>query len=352
MKPFFIVSICTVLLLICIYMLNLNLLQLKELPLDDEQTGIDEQIIIHFSHVVAENTPKGVSATKFAELVKAKTNGQVVVQVYPNGILFNDDNEFEALKNNDVQMIAPTFSKISSIFPAWEVLDLPFLIEKEEQLQQVLNSELKTVLFEDLQKHDIHGLQFWSNGFKQIAANKPVLYADDFHDLQIRVMNSERLRLQMEMLGATPVITSFDDVFNIMENNEINSQENTISNLYSKGFHTFEKHITLSNHGIMGYAVLMNGQFWRQLSPEHQVAITEALTEMQQWQFNQSMQINSESLAALQAIDDVKIYVPTVEQLATWKEQISPIYESYRENGHARYYSILLKELNEQNRTK
>lgn len=350
MNRFFIVSICTVFFIIIVYVLNIDGFRTSNLPYDDEQTGSNGQIIINFSHVVAENTPKGVAATRFAELVKEKTNGQVIVQVYPDGILYNDDTELEALKENKVQMIAPTFSKVSSISPSWELLDLPFLIENEEQLKTVLNSKLKDMLLKELEENGIKGLDFWTNGFKQIAANnRPVLETKDFQNLHIRVMNSKLLSKQMELLGATPVVTDFDSVFSMIENEQIDAQENTISNIYSKGFHTYEKYITLSNHGIMGYAILMNDDFWEDLQPQYQEAILESLTEMREWQFEQSKLINETSLTALQSLDRVHIVTPTDKQIAHWKEKVKPVYKQYCDNGYDRYYSILLDILNDQN---
>lgn len=346
MKYFYIVSFLTVILLIGIYSVNQNIFQIDSLPYDAEQEGIDSQITIHFSHVVAENTPKGLAATKFAELVKEKTNGQVIVQVYPNGILYNDSNEFEALKNNDVQMIAPTFSKVSALLPSWEILDLPFIIQNDEQLETVLNSELKDLLLQELEQKNMKGLQFWSNGFKQIAANDTsVLTTQDFSSLRIRVMDSAPLKELMALLGATPISTTFDDVFNEIESNTINAQENTISNIYSKGFHTYEKHITLSNHGIMGYAVIMNEAFWETLPKHIQLNIQDALQEMQKWQFEQSVIINNKSLQALKDIQDVYIYTPSFEQLDEWRKTLLPLYKSYQSKNNNSYYSLLVDDI-------
>lgn len=343
MKRFFIVSICTLCLIIGIYLWNSDTFKSSQLPLDDEQTNLEEQVVINFSHVVAENTPKGVAAKKFAELVKEKTGGKIIIQVYPNGILYNDETEMDALKDNKVQIIAPTFSKMSSLVPSWEVLDLPFLIETDEQLETVLNSDLKDKLLKDLEKHHIKGLDFWSNGFKQIAANQQVLETDDFKALHIRVMNSDLLLEQMQLLGATPVVSDFDSVFNMMKSDKINAQENTISNIYSKGFHTYEKHITLSNHGIMGYSILMNEDFWKDLKPEYQKAIEESLQEMKEWQIEQSKLINESSLKALDSIADVQIKTPTKEQIDKWKEKVEPLYDEYQNEGYEEYYDLLME---------
>ncbi|WP_332646886.1 DctP family TRAP transporter solute-binding subunit [Lysinibacillus sp. 54212] len=353
MKYFFTGGIVVILIFVSLIIYQDRRTSISSLPYDDEQNGLEDQIIIHFSHVVAENTPKGLAATKFAELVHEKTNGKVIIRVYPNGILYNDYNEFEALKNNDIQMIAPTFSKVTSYLPSWQVLDLPFIIESEDELKQVLSGPLQDQLLAQLGKQDIKGLKFWSNGFKQIASNDyPILEVEDFQNLPIRVMNSELLKEQFARLGATPIATSFGEVYNEIENKKIKAQDNTISNLYSKGFHTYEKHITLSNHGIMGYAVMMNESFWNGLDKDIQQQIVEALNEMSDWQFEQSILLNEKSLNELRTIDAVSIYTLTDEQKKAWKEKLSSIYSNSNRIIDDSYYKLLMEQLKISNGTK
>lgn len=228
---------------------------------------------------------------------------------------------------------------------AWEVLDLPFLFETEQQLYTALNGKTQQKLLESLAIHNIKGLTFWHNGFKIIATNNtPIVNLDDFNTLRIRIMKSEVLQQQFKMLGAIPVQTTFDDVFDQLENNSINSQDNTLSNIYSKGFHTFEKHITLTNHGILGYAVLMNNDFWDQLSQQHQQAITEALQEMHRWQFEQAIDLNTQAYEQLSSSGDVSIsHLPLTTKLA-WQQQLQPIYEQFN-NNH--FYETLLQDINQ-----
>lgn len=346
MKYFFTGAIVTLLILVLFIGYRQNFMNISSLPYDDEQNGLKEQIIIHFSHVVAENTPKGLAAAKFAELVKEKTNGRVIVQVYPNGILYHDENEFEALKKNDVQMIAPTFSKMTSYLPSWQVLDLPFIIETDEQLKQVLTGPLKEELLAELNTLNIKGLQFWSNGFKQIAANDlPVIVPSDFQNLRIRVMSSDLINKQFSLLGAIPVTTTFGNVFYEIENKSIQAQENTISNLYSKGFHTYEKHITVSNHGIMGYAVMMNESFWNSLEPDIQQHILDALHEMSDWQFETSIAMNKASLQELENHPNVSIYFLTDEERFSWKQELMPIHDSFSREINDSYYKLLIEQV-------
>lgn len=350
MKYFFIGSFLTLLVLVSFIGYKQNIMNVSSLPYDDEQNGLEEQIIIHFSHVVAENTPKGLAAAKFAELVKEKTDGRVIVQVYPNGILYSDENEFEALQNNDIQMIAPTFSKMTSYLPSWQVLDLPFIIEDNEQLHNVLTGPLKDQLLTELEQLDIKGLDFWSNGFKQIASNDfPVQDVEDFQSLRVRVMASDLISKQFSMLGSTPITTSFDDVYYEIEKKNIQAQENTISNFYSKGFHKYEKYITLSNHGIMGYAVMMNESFWNGLDDEIQQHITDALQEMSDWQFETSIAMNKIGQQELSEMPNVFLSPLSTVQKKAWQEKVGPIYDTYKNEVSDSYYKLLLQEVKRSN---
>lgn len=360
MKYFLTGAFITIMILISLFVYRQNIFSTNDLPHDDEQTGLDKQIIINFSHVVAENTPKGMAAEKFAQLVKEKSNGRVVVQVYPNEIMYNDENELQALRDNEVQMIAPTFSKLTETLPDWQVLDLPFIIETQDQLKTVLNGPLSEKLLEELDTIDVKGLTFWSNGFKQIASSQsPITNVEQFDGKRIRLMPSYVLEEQFKLLGATPVVTSFGDVYYDLQNEVVDAQENTISNIVSKRFHTMENNITLSNHGILCYAVMMNEQFWNGLDKKTQQIITESLEEMQDWQHEQAIKINNEDLKILSSDKNVNIVELDESVKNKWKAKVKPIYEIYTNEVNDHYLKELLQEIdikqnkkNEQNEQK
>ncbi|KGR87624.1 C4-dicarboxylate ABC transporter [Ureibacillus massiliensis 4400831 = CIP 108448 = CCUG 49529] len=347
MKNFIIGSIITMIILIVLVGYRQNFFSTKTYPYDDEQVGLENQVIIKFSHVVAENTPKGMAAEKFADLVNEKSNGRIIVQVYPNGMLYSDDKELQALKEGEIQMIAPSFSKMTDYLPNWQVLDLPFLVEDEEQLEKVLTGNLSKQLLSELDSLNIKGLTFWSNGFKQIATSgTPIIELQDFWHKKVRMMSSDILKEQYLLLRAKPVDTTFDTLYNDLENHLIEAQENTISNLYSKKFYQIENQITLSNHGILCYAVMFNEEFWNNLNSETQSIIIESLNEMQEWQFNQAKLINEKNLVSLSNEENVQIYELDEINKTKWKKKLSPIYDYYRKNVNAQYLDELLEEIN------
>lgn len=344
---FYLVTACiTLILLITVISYKQQLFHSNELPYDAEQIGLGEQTIIHFSHVVAENTPKGLAATKFAQLVEEKSDGKMIVQIYPNGILYHDGNEMDALKDGNVQMIAPTTSKLSAYLPSWQLLDLPFLIRTEEQLFSVLHGELSKQLLAELEYIDVKGMTFWTNGFKQMASkNTPLLRVEDFKNLTFRTMNSTILGKQFSLLGGEPVVTTFNELYHELTTDGVLGQENTISNMYSKSYYKFHPHITLSNHGVLAYAILLNQDFWSSLTAQQQTIITESLEEMRIWQHEQAVLLNEQNLQALQQSGAIHLHPLPAANKQAWQQQLEPIYDYYSAYVNKLYFEQLLKEL-------
>lgn len=302
---------------------------------DDEQKGLHKQIVIYFSHVVAENTPKGLAAQKFAELVEEKTNGRVKVEVFPNGSLYSDDEEIDALLRGDVQIIAPSVSKVTQLLPEWQVLDLPFIFENYDDVEHVFRGKVGKNLLAMLEKKGMKGLALWGNGFKQMMSNRRLLIEpSDFSGLKFRVMPSEIIEKQFQLLGAKPVVVPFDRVYESLEKHEFDGQENTISNIYSKNFYQFQPYLTISNHGYLGYAVIVNKHFWEKLPKDIQQKITEAMQETTAWNLKQSRKQNEAQLAKMKQNPKMHIYELTKKEQETWKQKFAPLYDEFeREFG-------------------
>ncbi|MFF3099457.1 DctP family TRAP transporter solute-binding subunit [Viridibacillus arvi] len=317
------------------------------LPIDEEQGGLNDQIVINFSHIVAENTPKGQTAIKFAELLEQKTDGRIRVVIYPNGMLYNDNNELNALENGDVEMIAPSFSKMTNTLPTWSVLDLPYLFHTEEDVERVLTGPFGEQLLNQLGRYNIKGLAFWNNGFKQIlTSGKPILASGDFKGLKVRAMPSKVLQQQFTLFKATPVATSFDELYTELEKKELNAQENTISNIYSKGFYKLQNNLTITNHGILGYAVMMNEDFYNSLPTDLQEKVVEAINEATAWNFEHSKQMNDKDLESLQLLSDVHINTLSNEEQQRWQKLFKPIYNDYRKQVSETFLQEIEKEIN------
>src|SRR5579885_2594765 len=140
-----------------------------------------DPIVIKFSHVVANDTPKGKGALKFKELAEKYTDGKVKVEVYPNSTLYKDKEEIEALQLGSVQMLAPSTAKFAPLgVKEFEALDLPWLFKDDATYDKAMKGPIGQWLFKKLEAKGIIGLAYWDNGFHMVSANRPLLNPSDF----------------------------------------------------------------------------------------------------------------------------------------------------------------------------
>ncbi|HEX9173770.1 MAG TPA: DctP family TRAP transporter solute-binding subunit, partial [Telluria sp.] len=220
-------------------------------------------IVIKFSHVVATDTPKGQAAERFKALAEKMTKGRVKVEVYPNSQLYKDKEELEALQLGAVQMLAPSLAKFGPLgVKDFEAFDLPYIFPSKAALYSVTEGPIGKGLLKKLEPKGITGLAYWDNGFKVMSANKPLHVPADFRGQKLRIQGSKVLEAQMRALGANPQVLAFSEVYQALQTGVVDGTENPPSNMFTQKMHEVQKHVTLSNHGYLGYAVIVNKKFW------------------------------------------------------------------------------------------
>jgi C4-dicarboxylate-binding protein DctP len=217
-----------------------------------------DPIVIKYSHVVAEQTPKGQAALKFKELAEKKFPGRVEVQVFPNSQLFGDGKEMEALLLGDVQIIAPSLSKFSKYTPKLQVFDLPFLFDNLQAVDRFQAGPHGQALLDSMNDKGLKGLGYLHNGMKQLSANKPLRLPADAKGLKFRIQSSDVLEAQFKVLGANPQKIAFAEVYQALQSGVVDGTENPWSNTYTKKFYEVQKYIMESDHGVLDYMVVTN----------------------------------------------------------------------------------------------
>jgi C4-dicarboxylate-binding protein DctP len=238
-----------------------------------------EPITIKFSHVVAENTPKGQMALKFKELVEQRLPGEYKVDVFPNSQLFGDTNEIAALLLNDVQFVAPSLSKFERYTKKLQIFDLPFLFEDMAAVDRFQQSEAGQTLLNSMNRKGLVGLGYLHNGMKQFSANDPLVSPKDAAGKKFRIMASDVIAAQFDAVNAIAVKKPFSEVFTLLQTRAIDGQENTWSNMYSMKFYEVQSHITETNHGVLDYMVVTSNKFWKGLPKDKRDIMKQALAE-------------------------------------------------------------------------
>ena len=283
-------------------------------------------IVIKFSHVVASDTPKGKAAERFKELAEKNTKGRVKVELYPNSTLYKDKEELEALQLGAVQMLAPSLAKFGPLgVKEFEVFDLPYIFPFKDVLHQVTEGPIGKSLLQKLEPKGITGLAFWDNGFKIMSANKPLHAPADFKGLKMRIQSSKVLDAQMRALGANPQVLAFSEVYQALQTGVVDGTENPPSNMYTQKMHEVQKHVTVSNHGYLGYAVIVNKKFWDSLPADIRTELDSAMKAATAYANAIADQENGRALDAIRKTGKTTIYELTPQEKAEWRKALLPV---------------------------
>lgn len=286
-------------------------------------------IVIKYSHVVADITPKGKAALKFKELAEKALPGKVEVQVFPNSQLFGDGKELEALLLGDVQIIAPSLAKFGKYTPKLQIFDLPFLFDDIQAVDRFQASAEGQSLLNSMNKKGITGLGYLHNGMKQFSANTKLLMPTDAKGLKFRIQASDVLEAQFKAVGANPQKISFSEVYQSLQTGVVDGTENPWSNTYSKKFHEVQKYIVDSDHGVLDYMVITNTKWWDGLPADIRKGLKTAMDESIAYgnkaAFQEALDFRDKVIADKKA----EVLPMSKEQKAAWRTAMKPVWKKF-----------------------
>jgi C4-dicarboxylate-binding protein DctP len=303
-----------------------------------------EPIIIKFSHVVTPDTPKGRGAQKFKELAEKYTSDRVKIEIYPNSQLYKDKEEIEALQIGAVQMLAPSVAKFGPLgAKEFEAFDLPFLFPDTAAFRRVTEGPIGQALFAKLEPKGVIGLAYWDNGFHIMSANKALRVPADFLGLKMRIQSSKVLESQMKTLGATPQVMAFSELYMGLQSGVVDGTEGVASNILTQKIHEVQKFITISNHGHLAYAVIVNKAFWDRLPSDIRLLLETAMAEATAFTNENAARENEIALEAIRATGKSIIIELTADERKAWVTALKAVHTEMK----SRVGTDLVKQLYE-----
>ena len=287
----------------------------------------DEPIIIKFSHVVAPDAPKGKAALFFKELAEKYTNGRVKVEVYPNSSLYKDKEELEALQLGSVQLLAPSIAKFSPLgVREFDIFDLPFLLSDEARARQMMASPMMAELNKKLEAKGVEPLAYWDNGAHNYTANKPLLMPEDFRGMKMRIQGGKVQDAVARELGAIPQIIAFGELYQALQTGVVDGEDNVASNILTQRFYEVQKHMTLSHHSRLTYALVTNKTFWNGLPEDVRAQLDRAVKETNAFFNDTAAKDNADAIDKIKASGKTEIHVLTDAERKAWIGKLMPVH--------------------------
>ncbi|KIT15322.1 TRAP transporter substrate-binding protein DctP [Jannaschia aquimarina] len=287
-----------------------------------------------FSHITAiSGHPKGEAAASFAEVVNERMDGRYCVEVFGNSDLYTDGPElFEAMLAGEVHFAAPSMSKLSPFTPRFQLFEIPFLFDGPLHAMEFFNSDdARRHLLSELEDDGFYGLNFWSNGMRQLSADVPLRGPYDGAGRTFRVQASTPIiNRQIELMGITPKKLAFKDVHDALASGEVQGQQNTWSNIYSKEFYLHQAAVTETNHTYLGYVFMTSTRFLDGLDPQTRrefVELADLVThERNRFAYELNQMAREEIL-----YDDGIVIRLSPDELQKWRDAFAPILIEFRD---------------------
>ena len=298
--------------------------------------GEQDNYTIQLSHVVATETPKGLAAEKFKELLEQKSEGRVTVEIFPNSQLFGDEDELQAIQSGAVQMIAPTTSKFTTIATNMQVLDLPFIFDNYDDFAEITarDTPVGGILYENeqLASNNIQVLGLWPDGFKQLASNTPIRAPENLQGLNIRVQPAPALRSMFETWGAQPTTIAFGELYTALEQGVVSGHENPYSVIFGSKANQVQPYITESSHGTNVSVAAIGSDYFNSLPSDLQQAVTESADEAAAYGRQIALEENSQGKEDILAAGTTEIIELTPEQRQAFRDVVVPtVWDQYAE---------------------
>ncbi|MEO5365085.1 MAG: DctP family TRAP transporter solute-binding subunit [Magnetococcus sp. WYHC-3] len=284
--------------------------------------------VLRFGHNSPTNSALHKAAERFAREVAQRSGGVLQVRVFPYQELGNDHQMLEMAREGHLDILLTPTAKLGVPLPAMQYADLPFYFPDRQTLYRMLDGEPGQMLLARLQSIGLAGATFWENGFKHFTANRPLRSPRDFQDLRLRVMKSRILHDQSLALGAIPVLTDFHAIRQALADGAADAQENPLVAIVGMGIHHVQKHLTLSEHAYLGYALSFSRLTLARLTHKQQELLMTVAREQTQSEREETQRMEAGFLEAARTAG-MTLHTLTPEQRGEFSRALAQLPRRY-----------------------
>ena len=238
-----------------------------------------QTVTLKLHHVMNEQHPYHIGAAAFANEVREKSGGQIIINIYPNSQLGDDREVLELMRTGAVEMATglPT-ADLAAFVPEMDLFNIPFLFDSTEQMEEFATSPMGQSFLDGLSQSGFKGLGFHSFLFRYpLSTRGPLARPEDFRGLKVRVMGIPTMVDTYRALGSSPTSIPFGELYTSLQTGVIDAVENDITTLYGQRLYEVTGHLSLTPVLPFFATLLMSQMTWDALTPEQQRIIAEAV---------------------------------------------------------------------------
>lgn len=292
---------------------------------------------LKLAHVAPAEEPYAMAAAKFAELVKTATDGNVIIDLFPNSVLGSSRDLVEGLQIGTVDATLCTAAVLANFVPKAQVIELPFMFKSREHVYKVVDGPLAAKIYEGAESKGLKIVSTWENGFRMITNNvRPIVTPADMKGIKIRVMESQMYIDLFKALGANPTPMARGELFTALQQRTVDAQENPLGQIYTSRFYEVQKYVSLTGHSYSPEPLVFSLATWNKLPKAYQTAIEKAALEARDYNRKLSAEKDLEYVRQLEE-KGMQVTKLSPAQIAEFSKLMGPVWE--------KYYKIIGKDL-------
>ena len=270
---------------------------------------------------VTSSSAKDAVTEVFIPKVEEYSNGTIKITHFPDNQLGNDEQSFAMAQTGECDIAVGSTSSVATTYNDLYLYDIPYMFLNKQEVYEVgFNGEAGKAILDGFSGYGLKGLAFWENGFRNVTTNnKDIAAVADLNGLKIRTMANEIHLEAWKAMGANPTPMAFGELFTAMQQGTVDGQENPLGIITGNKFEEIEKFCTLTEHVYTPYYVVMNLEKWNSLTAEQQDALTRAMEETTQRQYELSQKYEDEAVGVMEAAG-CQVRTLTDEEKLSFKE--------------------------------
>lgn len=295
--------------------------------------GSPEEPVPEFVLTYAENQPEGyptvLSAQRFAQLVRERTGGKVVIQVKSGGEFGSEAEVLEQMAFGGIDFTRVSLAELSDEIPKLNVLQMPFLYEDADHMWRILDGEIGEEFLTLFDQVGLVGLSWYDAGARCFYTDaKPILSPADLEGMTVRVQDSQLVMDMVELLGGIPVTFPYGDVSYAFEMGKIQAAENNWPAYQSQEHYKLARYFTVDQHSRVPEIQLASSRTWEKLPEEYRRIIESCARESALYQRQLWTEQEASSRAEALAAGCVEC-TPWPDQQRAFRQAVEPLYERY-----------------------
>lgn len=291
-------------------------------------SGKNEYYVFRLAEIHMNGYPTTEADMLFSDLVKEKTNGHVVIDVYSHGKLGDEPEVIDQVKYGNIDFARVSLSPLAQYSEKLNVLTLPFLYKDSEHMMNVLNSSIGQNMLDSVSEKDFIGLAWYNAGSRSFYFKNPVYTFDDLKGLNIRIQDNQLMYDFIKSIGAVPQTMPQGDVYNAIQSGVIDGAENNLPIYHSYNQEEIAPYYINDDHCRIPEILIASKTVFEGIPEDYQKIIIESAKETQNYQFEKWEEF--EVLSAKAAKENGAVFTRFSEgELKKLQDACSPLYEKY-----------------------